>query len=147
MRNIVNIINFIRVQDPRAPERDFVTPVKKQLELLDCYGFNGTFLLEYDALILPIYRDLLKHTRHEIGAWFEPVQALVERAGIPWRGREGYSWDWYSNVGILAAYTPVQRERLIDAYMQTFYELFGYYPVSVGAWVWDAHSLHYLREK
>ena len=147
MRNIVNIINFIRVQDPRAPERDFVTPVKKQLELLDRYGFNGTFLLEYDALILPIYRDLLKHTRHEIGAWFEPVQALVERAGIPWRGREGYSWDWYSNVGILAAYTPVQRERLIDAYMQTFYELFGYYPVSVGAWVWDAHSLHYLQEK
>lgn len=146
MRNIINIINFIRACDPRAPERDFVMPVKKQLELLERYEFTGTFLLEYDALILPVYQGMLKNSRHEIGAWFEPVQALAEKAGIVWRGRKGYSWDWYADVGTLPGYTPQERERLIDAYMTTFCEIFGFLPKSAGAWVWDAHSLRYLKE-
>ena len=147
MRNIVNIINFIRSGDPRAPERDFVLPVKKQLELLNRYAFTGTFLLEYDALILPVYQELLRGTRHEIGAWFEPVQALAEKAGLIWRSKRGYSWDWYANVGTLCGYTPREREQLIDAYMDTFCEIFGHLPKSVGAWVWDAHSLRYLKDK
>ncbi len=147
MKNIVNIINFIRTHDPRDPQRDLVKPVEMQLKLLKEYGFKGTFLLQYDALISPIYQSLLKGCEHEIGAWFEIVQPLVEKVGLPWRGREGYSWDWFAHVGMLIGYMPKERELLIDGYMSEFKNVFGYYPASVGCWVWDAHSLKYLQEK
>lgn len=147
MRNIVNIINFIRASDPRAPERDMVYPVKRQLELCKQYDFRATFLLQYDALLLDTYRDLLKDTPHEVGGWFEIVQPLCERAGIVWRGREGYSWDWHANVGMTVGYTQEERKKLIDVYMRTFSEFYGRYPSAVGCWIWDAYSLNYLKTK
>ena len=148
MRNIINIINFVRGSiDPRFPTRDNVATVKNQLALMDEHSLTGTFLLEYDALIKPEYTSLFDGTRHEIGGWFETVQPLVEDSGLVWRGRDGYSWDWFANVGTMSAYMPRERELLIDCFMNKFKEIFGYIPLSVGAWVWDAHSLRYLKER
>jgi hypothetical protein len=37
--------------------------------------------------------------KHEIGAWLEVVRPLVEKAGLAWRGRPGFDWDWHADVG------------------------------------------------
>lgn len=148
---IVNIVNFIRLLEPRdsAITQDVLyQTVVKQVQLMQQYKLGGTFLLQYDALMDPRYQKLLKglpKDAFEIGAWWEIPQPLVEKAGLVWRGR--YPWDWHADVGFSTGYTPAERERLADVYMQDFKTIFGYYPKSVGCWFIDAHTLNYLYQK
>jgi len=148
---IVNIINFIRLLEPRDPkitEDVLYQTVVKQAEIMKKYKLSGTFLLQYDALIDPRYQKLLKSLPRdyfEIGAWWEIPQPLVKKAGLKWRGR--YPWDWRANIGFSTGYTPQEREKLVDAYMNDFKKIFGYYPKSVASWFIDAHTLNYLYQK
>jgi len=147
---IVNIINFIRLLEPRdakITEDVLYQTVVKQLELMKKYKLGGTFLLQYDALMDSRYQNLLKNLpkEYEIGAWWEIPQPLVEKAGMKWRGR--YPWDWHANVGFSIGYTPKEREKLVDAYMKDFKKIFGYYPKSVGSWFIDEHTLNYMYKK
>ena len=149
---IVNIINFIRLCEPRydgAINRDMLfETTQEQLGLMAQYGFRGTFLLQDDALIEPRYRELMESARaagHEIGGWWEITQPHVERAGMEWRGR--YPWDWHADVGFSTGYTPAERESLVDVYMEEFRSAFGNYPKAVGSWFIDAHTLAYMHEK
>lgn len=148
---IVNIINFIRLLEPRDPKitQDVLyQTVVKQVELMNKYKLGGTFLLQYDALMDPKYQKLLKtlpKDSFEIGAWWEIPQPLVEKAGLKWRGR--YPWDWHADVGFSTGYTPQEREKLADVYMEDFKGIFGYYPKSVASWFIDAHTLNYMYEK
>jgi len=148
---IVNIINFIRLLEPRDAKitQDVLfQTVEEQLRSMRRHKLGGTFLLQYDALMDPRYQNLLKELpvdSFEIGAWWEIPQPLVEKAGLVWRGR--YPWDWYANVGFSTGYNPEEREKLIDVYMSDFREIFGYYPKSVGSWFIDIHSLNYMYEK
>jgi len=81
---IVNIINFIRLLEPRdsrITEDVLYQTVVQQLQLMRKCKLGGTFLLQYDALIDPRYQDLLKKLpvdSFEIGAWWEIPQPLVE---------------------------------------------------------------------
>ena len=148
--NIVNIIHFIRWKDARHPERDLLEPLKGQMKLVKQYGFKATFLLQYDALIDPAFSGFVKQEADdsiEVGGWFEIVQQQVEAAGITWRGRPGFSWDWHSHVGFLVGYTPEERRRIIDVYMERFFGIFGYIPKSVGSWFMDTESVRYFSEK
>jgi hypothetical protein len=148
---IVNIINFIRLLEPRDPkitEDVLYQTVVKQIGLMKKYKLGGTFLLQYDALMDPRYQQLLKtlpKNSFEIGAWWEIPQPLVENAGLKWRGR--YPWDWRANIGFSTGYTPAEREKLVDVYMADFKKIFGYYPKSFGSWFIDAHTLAYLYNK
>jgi hypothetical protein len=148
---IVNIINFIRLLEPRDPkitEDVLYQTVVKQAEMMKRYKLGGTFLLQYDALIDSRYQKLLKglsKDSFEIGAWWEIPQPLVEKAGFKWRGR--YPWDWHADVGFSTGYSPEEREKLVDVYMSDFKKIFGYYPKSVGSWFIDAHTLNYLYQK
>ena len=150
--HIVNIINFIRLCEPR-PGRNITnemlyTTVENQIEMMKKYQLGGTFLLQYDALISPDYQKLLKtlpQSSFEIGAWWEIPQQLAEKAGLKWRGR--YSWDWHASVGFSTGYTPKEREKLVDIYMKDFKQVFGYYPKSVGSWFIDEHTLNYMYRK
>jgi hypothetical protein len=148
---IVNIVNFIRLLEPRDPkitEDVLYQTVVKQVEIMKKYKLGGTFLLQYDALLNPRYQALLKglpRDSFEIGAWWEIPQPLVENAGLKWRGR--YPWDWRANIGFSTGYTPKEREKIIDVYMRDFKKVFGYYPKSVGSWFIDAYSLNYMYEK
>lgn len=148
---IVNIVNFIRLLEPRdsAITQDVLyQTVVDQLALIRKHRLRGTFLLQYDALMDPRYQALLKplpKDSFDIGAWWELPQPLIEKAGLHWRGR--YPWDWRANIGFSTGYTPKQRERLIDVYMADFKNIFGEYPASVASWFIDAHSLQYLYEK
>lgn len=145
---MINFINFLRAVEPRDPSIDLVEPVIRQLDLARRYNFPVTWLLQYDALIDPRYVDLLKShapESHEIGGWFEIVEPQAKAAGIPWRGR--YPWDWHCNTGFSIAYTPAQRERLVDIYMKKFRDTFGRYPATIGCWLLDAHTLAYMSDK
>lgn len=148
---IVNIINFIRLCEPRKEEvthEVLYQTVVKQVEMMKKYKLGGTFLLQYDALLDEKYQQLLKplsDSEFEIGAWWEIPQPLVENAGYKWRGR--FPWDWHANVGFSTGYSPEEREKLVDTYMEDFKKIFGYYPKSVGSWFIDAHTLNYLQEK
>lgn len=148
---IVNIINFIRLLEPRdksITEDVLYQTVVKQVEMMKEYNLGGTFLLQYDALLDSRYQNLLKNlpeNSFEIGAWWEIPQALVENAGMKWRGR--FPWDWHANVGFSTGYLPEEREKLVDVYMNDFKKIFGYYPKSVASWFIDAHTLNYLYEK
>lgn len=148
---IVNIINFIRLLEPRdanITEEVLYETVVKQVEMMKKYKLGGTFLLQYDALLDARYQKLLKELpldSFEIGAWWEIPQPLVENAGLKWRGR--FPWDWHADVGFSTGYTPKERELLADVYMKDFKAVFGYYPKSVASWFIDAHTLNYLSEK
>jgi len=148
---IVNIVNFIRLLEPREVEitEDVLyQTVVNQVELMNKYKLGGTFLLQYDALLDSRYQQLLKSlpdSLFEIGAWWEIPQPLVEKAGYKWRGR--YPWDWHANVGFSVGYTPEEREKLVDVYMEDFKKIYGYYPKSVGSWYIDAHTLNYMYQK
>jgi hypothetical protein len=148
---IVNIVNFIRLLEPRnekITEEILYETVVKQVEIIKRYNLKGTFLLQYDALLDSRYQQLLKNlpaNSFEIGAWWEIPQPLVEKAGIKWRG--AFPWDWRANIGFSIGYSPKEREKLIDVYMEDFKQIFGYYPKSVGSWFIDAHSLAYMYDK
>ena len=148
---IVNIVNFVRDIEPRPvgiSSDDLYEATLQEAELLKRYGLPGTFLLQYDAMIDPRYQRLMKEglsEGSEIGAWWEITQPHVEAAGIEWRGI--YPWDWHADVGFSSGYTPEEREKLVDAYMAKFKEIFGYYPSSVGSWFIDAHTLAYMADR
>lgn len=148
---IVNIINFIRLCEPRIErftEEVLYETVVEQVEMMNEYKLGGTFLLQYDALLDSRYQQLMKSLpadSFEIGAWWEIPQVLVENAGFKWRGR--YPWDWHANVGFSTGYSPAEREKLVDVYMEDFKQIFGFYPKSVGSWFIDAHTLNYLYQK
>ena len=148
---IVNIINFIRLLEPRnqaITEDVLYQTVVKQVEIMKQYDLPGTFLLQYDALMDSRYQHLLKELpaqSFEIGGWWEIPQPLAEKAGLKWRGR--YPWDWHADVGFSTGYTPAEREKLVDVYMADFKVIFGYYPKSIASWFIDAHTLNYMYEK
>ena len=148
---IINFVNFIRQVEPRderfTNEYLFQTTAN-ELAQLNEYGFRGTFLLQYDALVDSAYQQLMKEAKengHEVGAWWEITEPHVRDAGMIWRGR--YPWDWHANVGFATGYSPEERERLVDTYMNRFHEIFGSYPESVGSWFIDAHTLQYFSDK
>jgi len=125
---IVNIVNFIRLLEPRDPkitEDVLYQTVVKQVELMKKYHLKGTFLLQYDALMDKRYQVLL--------------------AGLPKGSFE--IGDWRANIGFSTGYTQKERIKLIDTYMNDFKSIFGYYPKSVGSWFIDAYSLNYMYEK
>nr|WP_231496825.1 hypothetical protein [Prevotella sp. 10(H)] len=147
---IINIVNFIRQTDYRVQNADSLLfeTVEEQIKLLNKYSFSATFLLQYDALINPLYQNLLKKelkSDSEIGAWWEITQPHVEAAGIKWRGE--HSWVSHANIAFTTGYTPQEREKLVDVYMEKFNEIFGKYPESVGSWYIDSHTLAYMYDK
>ena len=144
---IINIVNFVRACEPRLP-MDLFQPVKDEMEMAKEYGLPVTWLLQYDALTEGPFVEYLKKEMppaHEIGIWFETVQANVEAAGVEWKGR--YPWDWHVKCGFSVGYTPEERERIADVFLERFRKTFGRFPASVGSWLFDAHLLAYLHEK
>lgn len=148
MKNIVNIINFVRFCEPRSDDDSYLfQTTKEELELCKKYNFPSTILLQYDALIDERYTNLINEyiNNTEIGLWFEVVKPLTEAVGIEWKGR--FPWDWHNDVGFLVGYTTKEKELIIDEAFNKFKEIFGYYPASCGSWHIDIYSLNYMYEK
>lgn len=148
-RQIVNIVNFIRGFDsePQPPMETYYT-VKNQIELIDKYNFKTTFLIQYDALQMDHFRELmlsLDQSRYEIGVWFEVIKPLAEDCGVEWKcSRE---WSGLCNCGYAMAYDTEIREKMIDKVFEQFKNIFGRYPRVFGAWFYDTYTARYICDK
>ena len=148
---IVNIMNFVRRIDERmenSTER-LLAFAAEELALVNEYGVDNTFLLQYDAVCDEDFVSLFKNKatdKTELGLWYEIVEPLTSACGIPYRSEKGWKWDWHIIPGFSMAYSPSQREMLIDEAMKKFKEVFGYYPKTVASWLIDTHTINYLSE-
>lgn len=148
---VINIMNFVRQCDPRMEdsERILYETTAAQVALVKEYGFDNTFLLQYDAVIDSAYQELFHKEADEhmeLGLWYEIVQPLTEKAGLPWRGQEGWRWDWHVIPGFSMAYTPEERKELIDIAMEDFRQVYGHYPKTVASWLLDSVTVEHLAE-
>ncbi len=147
----VNIMNFVRQIDERNENstENLLALTKEQIHLVKEFGVDATFLLQYDVLCDENFVSMFKNEitdKIELGLWYEIVEPMTSACGIPYRSEEGWKWDWHIIPGFSMAYTPAQREQLIDEAMRKFKEVFGYYPKSIASWLIDTHTLNYLSE-
>lgn len=108
-----------------------------------------TWALRFDAVVdatTSAFFENLKETDHtqSIGAFLEITPNLAKAANVTYPA--GLS-IFDSNRIFLSGYSLPDREILIDEYMKTFFNRFGFYPKSVVAWHLDSYSLSYLQTK
>ena len=145
----VNIMNFIRAEEPRE-KMDLMEPVRQQMALIRTHKFPATWLLQYDALVEGPFVAFLKAEmppNHEVGIWFEMNRRICEDAGIAWRGRPDWEWDYHVPVAYPIGYTPEERRRLADTAMATFQRVFGRPAKSVASWNLDAVTCAHFSER
>jgi hypothetical protein len=147
----INIMNFARSYEPRSAEteKNLLKTTKEQLDLINEYGVDATFLLQYDVIANEEFVNMIKARAGdniELGFWYEVVEPLTAACGMPYNSTRGWKWDWFINPGFSVAYSLSERERLIDEAMRKFKEVFGYYPRTVGSWLLDTHTINYLSE-
>ncbi len=146
---VVNVMNFVRRIDDRRENsnEEMLAIAADRLRIVNEYGIENTFLLQYDTLCDEKFVSMFKNgatDKIEFGLWYEIVEPMTSACGIPYRSENGWSWDWHIIPGFSMAYTPAQRELLIDEAMRKFKEIFGYYPKTVASWLIDTHTLNYL---
>ncbi|MBS6194056.1 MAG: hypothetical protein KH828_00565 [Clostridiales bacterium] len=149
--NLVNIMNFIRAKEPRdlETEKKLLKTAELEIQLVKKYGFENTFLLQYDALTESDFAELFlreKDEKMELGLWLEIVKPLTDKVGLPWRGEKDWEWDWHVVPGFSMAYTQEERRLLIDEAMRKFHEIFGFYPKTVASWLIDTFTMEYLSK-
>lgn len=149
---IVNIYNFIRMShvEPSIFIQDDFETVRNQITLIRQYGFPATYALKYDALLEPRYQELLKTYTSEtdgISAWWEITEPLCRKAGVAFRGVWSEEFDERVNSAYSIGYTPEERRKLVDAYMEDFYQVFGFFPKTIGSWVLDTVTIAHAAEK
>lgn len=149
---IVNIYNFIRMShvEPSIFIPDDFETVRNQMTLIRQYDFPATYALKYDALMEPRYQELLKTytgNEDEISAWWEITEPLCLKAGVAFRGIQSEEHDDRVNSAYSIGYAPDERRKLVDAYMEDFYLVFGFYPRTIGSWVLDTVTIAYAAEK
>ena len=149
---IVNIYNFIRMSHQEPSEflqADFDT-IARQIRLLKQYGLPSTYALKYDALMEPRYQQLLRSQtdeNDEIAAWWEITEQLCRRAWVAFPKAQADQFDERVDSAYSVGYDPDQRRALVDAYMQDFLQVFGFYPKTIGAWVLDPVTIAYAWER
>jgi hypothetical protein len=147
-RRAVNIVNFIRAEEPREP-MDLMEPVRGQMAAIKAHKFPATWLLQYDALVEGPFVEFLKAempANHEVGVWFEMNRKICEDAGIAWRGNPNWEWDYHVPVAYAIGYTPDERRKLADTAVATFKRVFQRDVKSVASWNLDAVTTSHLAD-
>jgi hypothetical protein len=125
-----------------------LSKLQRMLSAVTSRQLPATWTVRYDALQDPaMVAELKKVMTHyqEIGGFLEITPSLASASGVPYHGTPQ---TWYEAAqAYLIGYTPAERIKLIDTYMTTFKQQFGQYPMTTTAWMMDAGSLRYLREK
>lgn len=150
MDNYLNGVVVIRRKDYWNDEDTLLYNTCTQITMNNERNIPATYLLVYDAFDKKEFISVLKEKtkpEDEFGIWLEITRDLVDEAGIPWRGKLGLDWVHTTDVQMFAGYTKEEKERLIDAEMNTFRKVFGYYPKTVGVWVLDIYSVKYMVDK
>lgn len=148
----VNVMNFARQCEPRdaAADKLLFSVTQQQLELVNELEVPNTFLLQYDTLCDARYVKLFREKAGELtetGLWYEIVEPLTAACGMPYESENGWKWDWHIRPGFSMAYTPKERDVLIDEAMRKYREVFGAYPKVVGSWLIDTRTACRLADK
>ncbi len=102
-----------------------------------------TWLLDYSTLdsatTSSFFKKLATDETQELGALLDISKALQDTTHI---------YPQYSETSsLLNSYEPSERIKLLDAYMDKFFNTFGFYPRSVAASYLDSFSLDYLQTR
>lgn len=142
----ISVINQIRGPQLGLEKADLLTSLKGQFEITKKYDVRATWLWQYSALE---DRKLTAYAREEMrdqemGIFLEIDRNFAEKSGLLYRGQG----PWYFSDGLfLFSYDHSERKKYIDVVFSKFYDTFGYFPKSVGAWWIDAWSLSYMHDK
>ena len=139
----VNIVNPVRI----APyTKDVSRSILASYKPVQENNLAATWLLTYDVL-----RDekalkviLGMDAKQEVGIFLEVSKKFSEDSGVIYN--DTGSWHHAASV-FLSGYKREDRLKLINKVFSKFYEVFGFYPKSVGSWWTDSFSLAYIREK
>lgn len=117
-----------------------------QLVQLENRNLPADFALRFDVLNDSQYLELIgKYPKFKYGALLEVIPSLAESAGVVYRGDDQ---NWYEAQHVyLIGYSQGDRQKLIDKYMQKYYQVFKEYPKFSSAWMIDAWSLKYLKDR
>ncbi len=149
--NVFNVMNFVRACDERIPnyKSELFNVTKTELELVNEFGIENTFLLQYDVLCDERYVKLFKenaNSKTELGVWLEIVEPMTTACGLAYKSEHNWKWDWHIIPGLPMGYTPEERSLLVDETMRKFKETFGYYPKTVGGWLIDTYTINYFAD-
>lgn len=109
-----------------------------------------TFSIRYDALTEPTFVSLLTTAQQNdptlifLGGFLEITPSLAKAAGVEYHGTND-TWN-QAQVAYTVGYTPADRKKLIDTYMATFKQKFGFFPTLTTAWISDTSTLNYLYD-
>lgn len=145
----INVMNFIRAEEPREA-MDLMLPLREQMRSLQKHDLPASWMLQYDALTEGSFVEFLKTempASHEVGIWFEMNRRLCNDAGVRWRGRQDWEWDYHVPVAYSIGYPPEERRRLIDTAMAKFERVFGQRAKSVASWNLDAVTAAHLSDR
>jgi len=122
-----------------------VAAFAQQQQELRTRNLSATFTVRYDALVDPEFVASIKnYPEFEYGGLLEITPSLATAAGAEYRGTDE---NWFEAQHVfLVGYSEADRTKLIDTYMDTFQDVFDYYPKTTTAWMIDPFSLTTLYE-
>lgn len=140
------IVNPIRGSDFWNYNYPILDTPKHQYEVIVSKNLGATWLVRYDALIVPEVASFLKslNPKQEVGLFLEITPTFAKESGVIYNPSP--NWHYAKSV-LLVGYSPEDRNKLLDQAFLKYKEIFGSYPKSVGAWWVDAYSLSYLKDK
>ncbi len=102
-------------------------------------GLKVTLLVQYELMFeADIVEEIQQyHEEHsdEVGIWFSDMAS--ERMNETFRCKEPFLW----------LYSRKDKRIIVNTVLQKFFDIFGYWPRSVGAYHMDAYSMKCLKEK
>ncbi len=140
------IINQVR-GDEYGSTPEALSHFQTQLDNAARLGLPTNFALRYDTLTDSEYQALFATADPNLinfGAFLEITPSLAAAAGVRYQANSD-NWSKAGNAYNIG-YSPEERIKLLDAYMNTFLAQFGRYPNFSTAWMIDPDSLAYLRQ-
>ncbi len=144
----VTFINPVRGAEGWGNRRqDPLDLPKFQYQNATSSAYPISWLLRFDAVkdaTISAFFSKLSNTDggQTLGAFLEITPNLTAAAKVDYPAGTGI---FDANRIFLSGYSQPERIKLIDAYMNLFFQKFGYYPRVVGAWHIDAYSITYLK--
>lgn len=140
----VTLVNPVRARDLWIDKT--INPLTSQYDLINQHQFPATWLLQHDVLEdKELLNEIKKFNNlQELGVFLEVSEKYANKSRVIYP----HAVPWFSPQAVfLSAYSPTDRQKLIDKLFTDFKLEFGFYPRSIGAWWIDSYSLNYMKDK
>lgn len=141
--SFVTIINPVRISAYNSESEESLKAEYFEIQSRD---LPATWLVTFDVLQKKELVTELKSfdQKQEIGLFLEITPNFATAAGVQYHNTG--SWH-HADAVFLSGYTQAERIKLLKTIFETFKQVFGFYPKSVGSWWTDAFSLSYMKDK